>query len=155
MPPFICKTLCRAFETFIRINQINGRDVNNSYKQLSLRVNACIGEEDVKGILQTMARQLLNSTAVNLQAKKETPQEDRRILWTTFHNLSMWFDSWESNLLLLGFAERDINGTVTISDSQLKRILNIDETCLSFDGSNGCRGGCPSATFYDPNLPSI
>ena len=32
-------------------------------------------------------------------------------------------------------------------------MLNLDESCLSLDGNAGRRGGRPSVTFFDPNLP--
>ena len=139
----------------MKINQLNGRDVDNCYKELSLRVNACIGKIDYKGYSRTMVNRLLDSTAIDISAKKESFQEGRRILWTTYTNISMWFDNWEADLVNLGFATVDSDGRVYIPDKQLKRIINLDETCLCFDGNNGNRGGRPSATFYNPHLPSV
>ena len=40
-----------------------------------------------------------------------------------------------------GFAVRDENEEFIISDAMLAKIINIDETCLSLDGSNRNGGG--------------
>ena len=53
---------------------------------------------------------------------------------------------------MLGFAHRTEDKEIVISEEQLKRILNIDESCLSMDGSTGRRGGRPTAVFYSPML---
>jgi hypothetical protein len=44
---------------------------------------------------------------------------------------------------------------VVILDEQLKRILNIDETCLVMDGSKCNRDGRPEVTFYSHTLPNL
>jgi len=62
--------------------------------------------------------------------KKDTGDNSRD------QNLDLWFDSWETFVVEYGFA--------TIN----KDILNMDETCLSLDGSNGNRGGRPTVTYY-------
>ena len=36
-----------------------------------------------------------------------------------------------------------------------KRIANLDETCLSLDGSNSNRGGRLTATYYDVQFPQL
>ena len=36
-----------------------------------------------------------------------------------------------------------------------KRIANLDETCLSLDGSNSTRGGRPTTTYYDVRFPQL
>ncbi len=79
--------------------------------------------------------------------------KDRQVRWTTFVNISSWFDSWEFDLVDLGFATRGINGAVTIPNDQLPFILNFDETCLLLDGSEGRRGGRPVIMLHDPRFP--
>ncbi|KAL3760365.1 LOW QUALITY PROTEIN: hypothetical protein ACHAWU_000340 [Discostella pseudostelligera] len=81
--------------------------------------------------------------------------EARRIMWTTYKNLKLWFESWESTLEELGIALRGVDGKVYIPDHQMKNILNFDKTCLSLDGSDGARGGRPTVTFYDPRFPQL
>ncbi len=57
-------------------------------------------------------------------------------------------DNWERDLLELGFAKVYSNGKTVIPIEQLKKIINIDETCLVLDGSKCNRGGRPEITFY-------
>lgn len=33
--------------------------------------------------------------------------EDRRVKWTTYYNLKTWFNSWQKELIELGFAHFD------------------------------------------------
>jgi len=85
---------------------------------------------------------VLKDTAVNLNTCKSKSAEDRRIWWTNYKNLSLWFKNWEKDLMELGFAYRDpITGQVCITKERLRNILNFDETCLSLDGSTTKRGG--------------
>jgi len=78
--------------------------------------------------------------------------EERRVRWTTYSNLSLWFNQWETSLQNLGFGSRDATGKFVIHREQLSRIINIDETALSFDGSEGRCGGRPAVEFFDPTL---
>ncbi|KAL7551138.1 hypothetical protein ACHAWF_014338 [Thalassiosira exigua] len=127
IPDCVFKTLCTAFASMVRINQINGRDADNERKKLAYKVNSCMGNEDKVSLL---------------------------IQWTTYTNIKTWFDNWEADLLELGFAERQ-DRDVVIPNEQLKNIINFGETCLSMDGRDGTRGGRPSAVLYDPNLPRL
>ena len=58
-------------------------------------------------------------------------------------------------MLELGFAEVDSEGKTVIPTEQLKKIINIDETCLVLDRSKCNRGGRPEIRFYSPNLPNL
>jgi hypothetical protein len=80
--------------------------------------------------------------------------EDRRIRWTTYQNLSLWFDTWEVFLIQYqyGFASVSQTGELVIEEQMKKE---MDETCLSLDGSNGNRGGCPTVTYYDVCFPQL
>ena len=37
----------------------------------------------------------------------------------------------------------------------LCQILNMDETCILLDGSDGDQGGCPMVTYYDKRFPQL
>ncbi len=79
-------------------------------------------------------------------------------LWTSYKNLKTWFGTWKENFLDLGFAKQVAVGTsldVIIPEDQLKNIINLDETCLSLDGSKSFRGGPPEVIFYDPRFPQL
>ena len=82
------------------------------------------------------------------------PMEECQVRWTTYKNLSIWFDEWESKLCWLGFGYHNEHGLFIIPDEQLKHIVNFNETALSLDGSEGRCGSRPAVGFYDPNLPA-
>ena len=100
-----------------------------------------------------MLQRILLATAKDLDASTMHIAEDRRVRWTTFANVTSWFDNWEFDLVELGFATRGADGKVIIPPEQLYNIINFDETCLSVDGSEGRRGGRPEITLHDPRLP--
>ena len=90
--------------------------------------------------------------------------EQRRVEWTTFHNLQKWFDTLENQLLKLGFARaktaeenksnRPEEGSVIISVEQRERIINLDESALTLDGTSSKRGGRPPTIFYAKDVSS-
>ena len=71
----------------------------------------------------------------------------RRLLWTTPENLNNWFDEWGLFCVSNGFATRTDQGEVIFSETQKRRIINIDKTNLSLDGSDGGRGGRPACSI--------
>jgi hypothetical protein len=98
-----------------------------------------------------LLKRVLDATAMDLRKTNGHNTEDRRVRWTKFKNISMWFDNWENDLVELGTAVRGpISSKASILEEQLKNIGNFDETCLSFDGSNNNRGGRPECVIYDP-----
>ncbi|KAL7547200.1 hypothetical protein ACHAWF_012800 [Thalassiosira exigua] len=150
--------LATAFETFIRIKQLNGQGgVDNTQRSLMMWVNEVVGNA---GSVFSLFKRLIREIAIDLLAAKSKCDEERRILWTTYNNLKMWFQNWERDLIELGFAEvaQDHpeweNGEVFIPPEQMNNIINSDEMCLSLDGSEGVRGGQPEIVFFDPNLPN-
>jgi hypothetical protein len=99
---------------------------------------------------------VLKDTTVNLNACKTKNAEDRRIWWTNYKNLSLWFKNWENDLIELGFACRDpITSQVCIPKEQLRNIINFDETCLLLDGSTMNRCGQPEAVLYNPRFAQV
>jgi hypothetical protein len=149
VPTCAFKSLCIAFESFVRIMQINSRQGEITYKKLASRINVLLRKDYRLNMLQ----RILLATSKNLDASTMHIAEDRRVRWTTFANISSWFDNWEFDLVELGFATRDADGKIAIPAEQLYNIINFDETCLSVDGSEGRRGGRPNVTLHDPRLP--
>ena len=147
------KTLCTGFESYIRILQINGRGGDITRNKLAFKLNKLMNMESPKSFM--LLNRLLKETAVDLLAARLNSVEDRRILWTTHRNLRLWFDNWTRDLEELGFAKRNEKAEVYIPDEQLGNIANLDETCMSLDGSNGNRGGRPEVTFFDPRFPQL
>ena len=74
---------------------------------------------------------------------------DRCICWPTYQNLALWFDSWEAFLVDIGVATTNQTGELNIKDKMKGRILNMDETCLSFNGSNSNQG------YFDVRFPLL
>ena len=120
---------------------------------LAAKINSVMGKDPSGKMSYKLLDRVLSATAVSLLATKGNNVEDRRIIWTTYNNLKMWFDNWTANLLELRFAKDEENPY--IPEDQLSRIGNIDETCMSLDGSKGNRGGRPSVIFYDPRFPQL
>ena len=85
---------------------------------------------------------LLGDTAKEtMNAEKLNCAEDRRIHWMTFQNIDLWFDSWGRFLVAHEFGEIKENGELVLEDFAASCIINMDETCISLDGSNGNQGG--------------
>ena len=64
-----------------------------------------------------LLNRVLISTAKYLDALKMEYCEDRRIRWTTYSNISLWFDSWEYDLVDLGlhFMTNMVNASFPMS----------------------------------------
>jgi hypothetical protein len=92
-------------------------------------------------------KKIKRENAALLDLSKEQVIEMRRLLWTTPENLNNWFDEWGLFCVSKGFATRTDQGEVIFSETQKRRIINIDETNLSLDGSDGGRGGRPACTI--------
>jgi hypothetical protein len=58
-------------------------------------------------------------------------------MWTTVKNLDEWYDRWQRFCLEFGFADDDGQGGITFSEEQKRRIVNMNETKYSTDGSDG------------------
>ena len=150
----IYDNLCNAFESYIQIKLLNGHGTGTTNKKLIEQLKKCTKSVIVLDCNHLLHR-LLKSTALELTSGRSNNVEEGRVHWTTYFNIKSWFDNWERDLLELGFAEVDSEGKTVIPTEQLKKIINIDETCLVLDGSKGNRGGRPEITFYSPNLPNL
>ena len=147
IPPAAYKALCSAFSSKLRIAQLNAEASFTMKKKVELLMRTMIM---TKAEAQPLCRQITRNTALNMVAGKVKVAEERRIQWTTFHNLDLWFSTWESTLDEIGFLEEDEFGNKRIRECMLKNILNFDETSLSLDGSTVTRGGRPATVFEDP-----
>jgi hypothetical protein len=97
-------------------------------------MNACAGENSRKEIIPMLAKTfnigtldatgLLNcvvrDTATDIHAVKLNCAEDRRIRWTTYQNLDLWFDSWEVFLVDYGLATINTNGELLFDIEMMK-----------------------------------
>ncbi len=67
---------------------------------------------------------VVRDTATDINADKLNCAEDRRIHWTTYQNLDLWFDSWEVFVVEYGFATINKNGELIFDEELKKRIAN-------------------------------
>jgi hypothetical protein len=146
----IFKLLLVAYESYVRIMQLNCEPRGLNRASLTKRVNAVLNKEISSGFY---FNKLLAESSVDFKASVHAPVEDRRQRWTTYNNLNSWFENWERDIVQLGFGIRMDDGSVFVSEEQKGRILNLDESCCHLDGNKGQRGGTPKVTFYDGGLP--
>jgi hypothetical protein len=148
IPVVAYKSLCAGFATFIRINQLNCTGgVNHRGKMAPIVAETMnVDVETAREILKRLAR----DTAIDLGCAKGSFAEERRVRWTTYQNLELWFDTWERELLKLGLMQLDVRGYPHIPRDKLRQILNFDETSLSLDGSSINRGGRPGSLLVRP-----
>lgn len=110
----VLKVLCTTFETCVRINQINGAaPEQKSSTMLAKRLDKVFAGHDAPVSLK-LVDQCMRVAAVEMLCKKTDNFEARRDAWTTYRNLSLWFDNRGRNLVDLGFAERDKDGNIVI-----------------------------------------
>jgi hypothetical protein len=83
---------------------------------------------------------MMQSKAAIFQLSKEALVELCHQIWTTFSNISSWFDAWGKIALVYGFATEQ-DGSVQFSWEQRRCIINLDETNFSLNGSDGSQGG--------------
>lgn len=93
-------------------------------------------------------RRLQIHLAPFIDLDKEALVEMRRQFWTTISNLSQWYDGWENFLVYKDFATKEADGSLVFTEKQKQHIINIDETKLSDDGSDGGVGGRPPSTIH-------
>ena len=148
------KLLCAALSSFIPMNQMNARAGDNTRTKLIVTLVKTVGITSSEAG-KLLSRLLRDTAEETMDAEKLNCAEDRRIRWTTFQNIDLWFDGWQNFLVAHGFGTIDENGELVLEDFAASRIINMDETCISLDGSNGNRGGRPSVTFYDKRFPQL
>ena len=93
------------------------------------------------------------SVVVVARTRSECSVDDHRWQWTTYSNLSTWFDGFKAFLLHHEFAEdkpeKQPDGRtaeVTIPPQKKRRILNADETHHTLD-NEGDSGGSRARTY--------
>jgi hypothetical protein len=109
-------------------------------------------------VSSTQALLILNwvthDTAANINANKLSCSKDHCIRWTRYQNLDLWFVRWEIFLIHYGFATK-VDGALVFEEESMQQIMNMNDTCILLDGSNGTQGGCPTVTFYDVRFSQL
>ena len=85
----------------------------------------------------------------------------RRLIWTTYRIVNIWFEALKHFLIDKGFArentdeDRLVLGEIFYFKSQSNRILNLDKSEVSTDGTSKLSGGRPLTNILsaDGDLP--
>ena len=129
------KFLCKAYKSLIPINQMNECTGDNSQAKM---IPMFAKTFNIRMVQATgLLNQVVHDTATDINAEKMNCAEDHRIRWTTYQNLDLWFDSWESFIVEYGFATISNDRSIHFPQNMKARILNMDETCLLLDRSYG------------------
>ena len=86
-------------------------------------------------INKNLLERILKTTAINLNCGKVVSVEDQWMEWINHYNIKLSFESWEEMLVDQGFASQTENN-ITISNSHLGCVLNLNETEMSLDGTD-------------------
>ena len=79
--------------------------------------------------------------------------EQRHLIWTTYRNINIRFETLKHFLIDKGFAREKIDEDrlvlceLVYFESQSNRILNIDESEFSTDGTSNFQAAAPSPSF--------
>jgi hypothetical protein len=76
---------------------------------------------DVNTALEILKR-LTRDTAINMVCGKLSFAEERRVCWTTYQNLDLWFNTRERELLKLRLCELDSRGLPHIPHDKQRQI---------------------------------
>jgi len=148
-----------AYSTFLMLEQAECKK-QSSIKDMALRVNACVNTAGHTRSRDDLTRKLRKETSDLFTVGKANMMEQRRLQWTTHHNLDLWFTTFKSTLIELGFGREptaedvEVVGEVVFFDNQKERIVNLDETDGTLDEANRNRGGRPPMVFTSPDLSS-
>jgi len=160
LPEHVYKVLTTAVGSWMKLHQLEGVKVINQKDLIVALKKAFANTMDFNyNQARELAKRIIRDTAHLLSVGKASKQEAHCIMFTTYHNLSMWFDSWENFIVEEGFGRRRTDADVGVEGSlvyyDVDRLINFDETRLSLDNSNGSRGGRPALDYFDPTLPYV
>ena len=141
MDESVFKNISAALSSYIAISQVNG-DPEKDRSCIISALELLLKDKNTRA--ETIFKKFKKDHASILDVSKEQVREMRRLIWCTPGNLQDCFDEWEGFVITNGFATRNETGDVIFTEDQKRRIINIDETNLSLDGSDGGRGGRPS-----------
>jgi len=170
--------LGEVVKAMVAISASNGDE--KLYAELKKLINTVANSKEDKPYPDrydyTLINRIFATFGIDLDAAKLNPAEARQVLWTTKANLELMFDNWKKFLVEKEFVEpktansvigaveltaenvvdgheQFYTGELIFTIENMRRINNVDETCLSLDGLNGNHGGRLSLSFFDPALP--
>jgi hypothetical protein len=122
--------------------------------------NACINHlsSNAKRKGSGLLNRLREVTSEQLWSDIGKGQEARRTAWANYGNISKWYDVLKQDMIDHGFGREatlddGVEGEIFFTEAQKRRIVNLDESSFSLDGSSGRAGGRPLLVFYDPTAP--
>ena len=119
IPRRIYSALKGAYTTFLKLEQAESKK-QSSIKKMSKLVNTCVNKAGLEKTRDDLTRKLKRDTADEFEVGKANVIEARRIQWTTAYNLRIWFDTWKSTLLELGFGREPNAGEESDPGSYLE-----------------------------------
>ena len=157
LPNPMWDVLQKAFITFIKLEQAASKTQSTS-PELLLKVNTLVRAGGYKrtGTDRYIMRRLREETADEIDVAKKNIVEQRQLIWTTYSNLSLWFDTFEGICIKLGFGQKPdeedrrngvvVEGSVEIYQGQLHGEAKSSTGCSGVDrrkrrGSHGAEQG--------------
>ena len=145
------EALLSALKSYIALENANRSTMPNQQKLIKVldKVVETLGIKHVDKLFSRLKRDIANEISV---ATANTTMEKRRLVWSTYNNINTWFEQMKTDLINLGFArlpeeEEDVDGELVFFDGQLERILNIDESEVTTDGTSKLSGGRPVTEY--------
>jgi hypothetical protein len=111
------KLLCAALSSFIPMNQMNARAGDNTRTKLIVTLVKTVGITSSEAG-KLLSRLLRDTAEETMDAEKLNCAEDRRIRWTTFQNIDLWFDGWQNFLVAHGFGTIDRMASLSLRTLQ-------------------------------------
>jgi hypothetical protein len=152
--------ICTAFLTLSAIEEVNCDADRCNHSQLTSLLGSLISD---KYPLRNEVKLYESMMQANSRSQNVTIVDNRealRLKWLTYVNQKKHHENWEAYLVEYGFARMPMNeeervqrGHVVFHEGQTARIINFDEMSISLDGAQTSKGGRPSTSPTNPNLP--
>jgi hypothetical protein len=153
IPKAVFKLLVLTVKLIIQMKQVNCKVIVQ--KQLLVLVNKMCEIKSVDQIKENMLERVMRLMTVSFNITIAPPVEERRLHWTTYDNLHMWFMSFKEFLIKFGFATLNGNGALVFLPEILRCIDSDDKRETLLDRSNTQAGGHPAMSYQNPHLPMI
>ena len=132
------KYLAGSFESFVETNQANGDTDELPRKNLASILNNFVSSDSTTDRKQDkLLNRLLQETAINLIVRAEPPVEDQKNQRTNYGNINLWFDTWEKDLVGLGFEYRDDKENMLFLMSSLEESSILTNPDFPWVGAKG------------------
>ena len=144
--------LLSALRSYIALANANRTTMPNKQKIIKILDKVIARQLGIKET-RKFAQRLMRDIALDVNVTTtNTKMEKRRLVWSTYNNINTWFEKMKEELIVLGFArlptaEEDVEGELVFFDGQLQRILNIDESEVTTDGTSKLTGGRPITEY--------